>query len=105
MATFEELKFTLKDIEKAAHDARIKATPEEVQNMCDELNVRLKSILQLQEVNTEGIEPLVNPLEPKYVLELRKDVVKDGDLQEELMARSPKSKKDYYLVPPVMDNL
>lgn len=103
--TFEEMKFTFKDIEKAARDAHIKSTPEEIQHMCDELNVRLESILKLQEVNTEGIEPLINPLEPKYVLGLRKDTVSDGNLQEELMVRCPKSKKDYYLVPPVMDNL
>lgn len=105
MSNFEDLKFTAKDIEKAALDARIKVTGEEVNAMTDELNNRLKRILELQQVNTENIEPLVNPLEPKYTLQMRKDEVTEGNLEKELMERAPKSKNNYYLVPGVMDNL
>ena len=53
---------------------------------------------KISEVDTEGVEPMVQPVYDEKN-KLREDVVTNGDMREELMNSAPVSDKDYYVVP------
>lgn len=54
---------------------------------------------KIHNIDTTGIEPLYTVLE-KYPLELREDVVTEGNMKEEIMRNSKKTEDDTYFVAP-----
>ena len=55
----------------------------------------------MQSVNTDGVEPLSNPLE--MTQRLREDVVTEGNHREEFLANAPQTEAGLFLVPKVID--
>ncbi len=53
---------------------------------------------KISEVDTEGVEPMVQPV-CDGINKLREDVVTNGDMREKLMKSAPVFDKDYYVVP------
>lgn len=57
------------------------------------------------QVNTEGVEPLISPLDARMGeqegMRLRKDEVTDGNIVEELMRNAPARSGSFYVVPKV----
>lgn len=59
---------------------------------------------KLQQIDTTGVEPLLNPSEHK--LPMRDDIVTDGNIRDLVLANTPDNagtSRGYFAVPKVMD--
>ncbi len=65
------------------------------------LNSTWKWIEQLNELNTENVEPLSSIAETK--LRLRKDEIKSKNIRDEILKNSPDENKDFFVVPKVVE--
>ncbi len=75
------------------------------QDEIEELSLQLSSILdwveQLNEVNTDNIEPLSNVSTEN--LTLRKDEESKIDLSKEILSNSPENLENFFVVPKVVE--
>ena len=60
----------------------------------------LELVEKLEEVNVDGVEPLIYLTDEKNVL--RKDAVKDTVTKEEALQNAPQRDSDYFKVPKVI---
>ena len=88
-------------VAKVARLARIKMTDEELESYAPQLNTIIKFVEQLEEVDTDDVLPL--PSSVDVALPLRKDVVNDGDCQDDVLANAPESLEGFYVVPKVVE--
>ena len=86
-------------LKKLAKLARIEIEDED--KILSLLNQDIETVKSIDEINTDGLEPLNNPYEIE--LDMKEDIVSDGDKQEELMKVAPKSMYNYYIVPKVVE--
>ncbi|MBJ7553287.1 Asp-tRNA(Asn)/Glu-tRNA(Gln) amidotransferase subunit GatC [Marinomonas spartinae] len=89
------------DVQKIAHLARLALTEEDAVQYQHSLSSVLSLVEQMQSVNTDGVEPLSNPLE--MTQRLREDVVTEGNHREEFLANAPQTEAGLFLVPKVID--
>ena len=88
-------------VRRIAKLARIRVDEVQVEALRVELNSILGWIEQLEEVNTDGVEPLTGGT--TIALRLREDVVSDGGLTEAVLANAPDRDGDYFTVPKVVE--
>ncbi len=88
-------------LKKLCKLARIEIKTEEVENYLNLLNSDLEKLEALDDINTDGLEPLSNPYD--MVLRQYPDVVSDGNKVDDLMKCAPKELYNYFVVPKVMD--
>ena len=81
--------------------ARIAMSDEEIERLAPELNNILGWVEQLEEVNTDGVEPLATVIDQK--MRLRDDVVTEGDIRDEILANAPEAQHDFFAVPKVIE--
>jgi aspartyl-tRNA(Asn)/glutamyl-tRNA(Gln) amidotransferase subunit C len=93
---------TLQDAATIAHLARLELTPEELAALTPQLSAILEYVQQLQQVNTDGIEPLAHPLPLQNVF--RDDEPVPSLSLEEALANAPRRAGDFYSVPAVFDS-
>ena len=86
-------------LKKLAKLARIEVEDED--KILNLLNQDIETVKSIDEINTEGLEPLNNPYEIE--LDMKDDIVNDGEKQEELMKVAPNSMYNYYIVPKVVE--
>ncbi|NWX26876.1 GATC amidotransferase, partial [Notiomystis cincta] len=55
---------------------------------------------QLQEVSTEGVEPMDSVLEDRWCLYLRGDDVTEGNCTKELLENAREKVEEYFVAPP-----
>ena len=89
------------DIDKIAILARLQVTPSETSDYANSISSILSLIDQMQQVSTEGIEPLSNPHDASQ--RLRKDEVTCDNQREDFIALAPAAQDGLYLVPQVLD--
>jgi len=89
------------DIDKIAILARLQVTPSEASDYANSISSILSLIDQMQQVSTEGIEPLSNPHDASQ--RLRKDEVTCDNQREAFIALAPAAQDGLYLVPKVLD--
>ena len=89
------------DIDKIAILARLQVTPSETSDYANSISSILSLIDQMQQVSTEGIEPLSNPHDASQ--RLRKDEVTCDNQREAFIALAPVAQDGLYLVPKVLD--
>ena len=89
------------DIDKIAILARLQVTPSETSDYANSISSILSLIDQMQQVSTEGIEPLSNPHDASQ--RLRKDEVTCDNQREAFIALAPAAQDGLYLVPKVLD--
>jgi len=89
------------DIDKIAILARLRVTPSETSDYANSISSILSLIDQMQQVSTEGIEPLSNPHDASQ--RLRKDEVTCDNQREAFIALAPAAQDGLYLVPKVLD--
>ena len=89
------------DIDKIAILARLQVTPSETSNYANSISSILSLIDQMQQVSTEGVEPLSNPHDASQ--RLRKDEVTCDNQREAFIALAPAAQDGLYLVPKVLD--
>ena len=88
-------------VKKVARLARIAEPPERLEPLAQELNAIIAWIEQLDEVDTEGVEPLASVVHAK--LPMREDVVADGGDAARVLANAPKSAQGFFVVPKVVE--
>jgi len=81
--------------------ARIAMSDAEVEAMVPELNNILGWVEQLDEVDTDGVEPLTAVIENH--LRLRDDVVNDGRIRDKVLANAPDAQHGFFAVPKVIE--
>jgi aspartyl-tRNA(Asn)/glutamyl-tRNA(Gln) amidotransferase subunit C len=81
--------------------ARIAMSDEEIERLVPELNNILGWVEQLEEVNTDGVEPLTAVVTNR--LRLREDKVTDGDCRDDVLANAPVAEHGFFAVPKVIE--
>ena len=88
-------------VQKIASLAKLKIEEDRLDVTRDEFNKIMDWIAQLNEVNTDGAEPLVSVNAQQLVC--REDVVTDGNMKAEILANAPASEFGNFSVPKVVE--
>lgn len=91
---------TQADVQKIASLARLKITDEEAETLAAQLDQVITYIEQLNEVDTEGVEPMAHAIEQVNVL--AEDTVRDSFSREQILRNAPSRDDECYRVPPVL---
>jgi aspartyl-tRNA(Asn)/glutamyl-tRNA(Gln) amidotransferase subunit C len=84
-----------------AHLARLKLTDAELETMTRQLSAILDYVGQLQELNTDNVEPLAHPLPVHNVF--RKDEPGASLPVDTALQNAPDRRGDFYGVPAVLE--
>ena len=95
------MKLDTNTINKIAKLARIRLSKDEANELLKDMNSILEWVEQLNEVNTDLIEPLTNI--SSSVLSKRKDEAKDINSSDEILQNSPDKLEGYFAVPKVVE--
>ncbi|RED50912.1 Asp-tRNA(Asn)/Glu-tRNA(Gln) amidotransferase subunit GatC [Aestuariispira insulae] len=90
-----------KTVARIAHLARIKVPEEDLEPLAGELNNILGFIEQLNEVDTDGVDPLASVVEMN--MRQREDAVTDGGYPDRVLANGPETAMGFYTVPKVVE--
>jgi len=88
-------------VRKVAKLARIAEPEARLESLVQELNGILTWIEQLEEVDTDGVEPMTSVVHQG--LPMREDVVTEGGEPARVLANAPKTAKDFFVVPKVVE--
>ena len=88
-------------VRKVARLARIAEPEERLASLAEELNGIITWIEQLNEVDTDGVEPMTSAVHTP--LPMRDDVVTEGADPQRVLSNSPKRAGDFYVVPKVVE--
>lgn len=86
---------------KIASLARIAMSEEEAEALKPDLNAILDWVEQLEEVDTDGVEPLAMVIENRT--RMREDIVTDGNKRDEILANAPNAEHGFFAVPKVIE--
>lgn len=96
------MEITDRTVDELAHLARLHFEGEEKERIKNDLNRILGFMEKLNELDTEGVEPLIYLSEEINVL--RDDVAKRTITQQEALKNAPQRDSDYFKVPKVLKN-
>ena len=88
-------------VAKIARLARIKVPDDRLEPLAAELNGILNWIAELDEVNTDNVEPLASVT--GHALPMRDDVVTDGNRLDDVLSNSPEGAGGFFVVPKVVE--
>lgn len=88
-------------VRKVATLARLDVPEANLDRVAGQLDGLLKWIEQLQEVNTDNVEPLASVSD--ITLKLRPDIVNDGGDPDRVLANAPETVEGYFVVPKVVE--
>ena len=88
-------------VSRVARLARINIDDDRLEPMAQELSAIMSWIEQLNEVNTDNVEPLASVT--GHALPMREDVVSDGDMAEKVVQNAPESMSGFFVVPKVVE--
>ena len=86
---------------KIAKLCRVRVDEEEIGELSSQLSSILDWVEQLNQVNTDNIEPLSNV--SKSTLPLRKDEEDKVDKSQDILANAPEKLENYFVVPKVIE--
>tara|TARA_Y100001949_G_scaffold175517_1_gene185496 strand:+ start:974 stop:1261 length:288 start_codon:yes stop_codon:yes gene_type:complete len=92
------------DKEKIIHIsklARISIDSRKSDSLAKDLTSIFKFIEQLNEINTDKIEPLSSILNTP--LRTREDKIDDGKIRDKILNNSPKKNEEFFVVPKVIE--
>jgi len=88
-------------IDKLSGLAKLEFDPESKKEIINDLNKIIRFVEKLNEMDTEGVEPLTYMTEE--VNTLRDDIAKTSITKEDALKNAPKKDSDYFIVPKVLD--
>ncbi len=91
---------TIKEVEHVALLARLELNDDEKHLFAEQLSSILEYVDKLNELPTDGVEPLTHIL-PVYNV-FRQDEIKPGSPREEILANAPLVEDGQYKVPKIM---
>ncbi len=92
---------TKENIKKISRLARIEVAEEKRETLANQVNSIIGWVEKLNEVNTDGVEPLISV--HNAPLRLNKDEITDGNIAEDILKNAPKAKYGYFSVPKVIE--
>ena len=95
------MSITRETVEKAARLARLTVADEDKDRLAGELSAIMGFVEQLNEYNTDDVEPLTSVV--GATARMRKDEVTAGDYPERVLANAPDRVTDFYAVPKVVE--
>ena len=95
------MKLDKENLQKIAHLARLDFEEAGAREMIESMTEILDWVEKLNELDTEGVEPLTNMAAEQNVL--REDVAKQTLSHERGLKNAPKKDSDYFRVPKVME--
>ncbi len=95
------MSLTLDDVRKVAKLARLELADADLARLQPQLSAILDYVDQLQQLNTEGIEPLAHPL--PIANAFRDDVPTPSLSVDDALANAPNRIGDYFGVPAVFN--
>jgi len=81
--------------------AQLQIEDDEIDQYVDSLGRILQLVEEMQSVDTQGVEPVSNPLDGTQ--RLREDRVTEDDQRELFLANAPESEQGLFLVPRVVE--
>jgi len=88
-------------VKRVAFLSRLRIEEDKIPTAEDEFNKILQWVEQLNEVNTDGVEPLVSVNE--NTITCRDDIVTTANLSQEVLANAPQAAYGYFTVPKVIE--
>jgi aspartyl-tRNA(Asn)/glutamyl-tRNA(Gln) amidotransferase subunit C len=95
------MSLTAADVRWVAHLARLELSEADLEKMTRQLSSIVDYVALLQQVNTDGVEPLAHAVELNNVF--RPDESSPSLPMEAALANAPQRKGDFYAVPAVLD--
>ena len=86
---------------RVAKLARIRVNEADLPKLAGQLSGILGFMEQLNEVNVDGIEPMVSVTPMR--LTRRADVVTDGNIQGQILKNAPDAREGFFAVPKVVE--
>ncbi len=94
-------KITLEDVEYVASLAQLTLDDEAKQRLLKEMGDVLAYVDKLNELDTDGVEPMMHVLDISNVF--REDVVTGSLDHDDALRNAPKTDGAYFLVPRILD--
>ena len=88
-------------VRKVARLARIAQPEETLEKLAGELNGIMNWIEQLNEVDTDGVEPMTSAVH--VPMPMRDDVVTEGGDPARVLSNAPKTVGNFFVVPKVVE--
>jgi aspartyl-tRNA(Asn)/glutamyl-tRNA(Gln) amidotransferase subunit C len=88
-------------LKKIAHLSRLELDEKNTDKMLQDMNNMLAFVEKLNEVNTDGVEPLTTMTQE--INALRDDVAKPDLTHQQVLQNAPKKDTDYFRVPKVLE--
>ena len=89
------------EVQRLAHLARLALTPVEETELGAHLNTMLAYVEKLNELNTDGVEPMAHAVE--VPAPMREDRVTNEATTEALLQNAPARKGDFFRVPKIIE--
>jgi aspartyl-tRNA(Asn)/glutamyl-tRNA(Gln) amidotransferase subunit C len=90
-----------KTVKRIAFLSRLKIEDNKIEATKEEFNKILAWIEELNEVNTDNVEPLISVNDMS--VRQRADEVTDGNYREKILKNAPAAEYDYFAVPKVVE--
>lgn len=94
-------RLTDEQVRGVAHLARLKLSDEEVERFTQQIGEILTYVEQLNEVDTDGVEPMAHAIELSNVL--REDEPRASLPREAALGNAPQTDGRYFLVPQILE--
>ena len=88
-------------VKQIAFLSRLKVEDEKIEATKEEFNKILNWIEELNEVNTDTVEPLISVNDT--TLRMREDTVTSGNCKDDILKNAPAAEYDYFAVPKVVE--
>ncbi len=88
-------------VRKVAKLAHIRESDDRLSTLAAELSGIMQWIEQLNEVDTDGVEPMASAV--AHTLPLREDVVTEGGDSSVILANAPATRGGFFVVPKVVE--
>lgn len=88
-------------VRRIAFLSRLKIEDDKIEATKDEFNKILSWIEELNEINTDNVEPLISVND--IALRIREDVVTEGNQPQAVLENAPASEYGYFAVPKVVE--
>ena len=95
------MKIKPEQINKIAYLARLKIDKSEAASYANTLSEIFELVEQMNAIDTDGVEPLLHPIE--VIQRLREDMVTEKNERKSFLKIAPETKDGLYIVPKVIE--
>lgn len=90
-------------LKQLAKDVKLSIDDEEMESLCSRYHAFIKQVESLENIQTEGVEPLVFPFD-REITDLREDDIEEVESADDLLTNAKKTKNQQVLIPKVVES-